>query len=36
MNWANPALWIAISGLVTAIGTLIGVIAHVNQHTPPG
>jgi hypothetical protein len=30
----NPALWVAISGLVTAIGTLLGLFVHVRQQPP--
>jgi hypothetical protein len=38
MNWANPALWTAIAGLITAIGGVIGVIMHASgpaHQAPP-
>ena len=38
MDWANPALWTAIAGLVTAIGGVVGLIVHVrgaSDQAPP-
>jgi hypothetical protein len=33
----NPALWTAIAGLVTAIGSVVGLVLHVKgpQHQGP-
>lgn len=33
MNWANPALYVAIAGLVTAIGSVVGLFIHSKK--PP-
>lgn len=40
MPWyANPALWVAIAGVITALGTAIGLIRHAgtsgSQAHPP-
>lgn len=37
MNWANPALYVAIASLVTAIGGVIALFVHVKGNTdqPP-
>ncbi len=39
MDWANPALWVAVGGVVTAVGAVIAQIRHANgpsHQAPPG